>query len=363
MSGLSKARVVVAGGGALGSCIALQLAWAGAQVTLADPSVNGHNASGVAAGMLAPALEYALDPEAGLPFALLRAARELWVPLAERLGRESLGLQADGGLWLDLPGQTPRATAITQTLTAEGAGLAPPPSPTWSAAAEAALFTPEDWRLAPNLALQALRRALTEAGGRVAHAAVEDFAAGFARLSDGERLEADRLVVATGAQGRALAPELAGLIPIRGQILKYPDLRPAPGAPSIRCAEGYATGGVDGLCVGATMEVGRTDLAPDPAVTARLHALAARLYPQTATMTPQAQVGVRAATPDGPPLIGPSSVSGVLLAAGARRNGWLLAPFAAQVIAAHLSGADPGPYAALFGPVRGGASRAGGTKQ
>src|SRR5262252_5183075 len=49
------ADVVVAGSGAVGSTIALYLARAGLQVVVADPAPQGANASGVAAGMLAPA--------------------------------------------------------------------------------------------------------------------------------------------------------------------------------------------------------------------------------------------------------------------------------------------------------------------
>jgi glycine oxidase len=48
-------------------------------------------------------------------------------------------------------------------------------------------------------------------------------------------------------------------------------------------------------------------------------------------------VGVRAATPDGLPLVGRSSTPGVWIAAGARRNGWLLAPLIAKVLTAALT--------------------------
>jgi glycine oxidase len=62
--------------------------------------------------------------------------------------------------------------------------------------------------------------------------------------------------------------------------------------------------------------------------------------------------GVRAATPDGLPLVGPSAAPGVLLAVGARRNGWLLAPLVAKVVAAYVTGRDTGRYAAQFDPRR-----------
>jgi len=145
---------------------------------------------------------------------------------------------------------------------------------------------------------------------------------------------------------------LAQLIPIKGQILSYPDLTVPVATPALRCAQGYAVGGADGLKVGATMEAGVRDLTIDPEVTERLHALAVRLYPGAAALTPRAGVGVRAASADGRPLIGPSAREGVWIAAGARRNGWLLAPLAAQIIVAGLQGHEANDDAALLHPRR-----------
>jgi hypothetical protein len=36
----------------------------------------------------------------------------------------------------------------------------------------------------------------------------------------------------------------------------------------------------------------------------------------------------------------------------ARRNGWILAPLAAQIVTAYALGTDPGPLAARFDPAR-----------
>ena len=59
-----KVQIVVAGAGAVGGTLAYVLARAGHSVTVIDPAASGANASGVAAGMLAPAFEALLD-EAG----------------------------------------------------------------------------------------------------------------------------------------------------------------------------------------------------------------------------------------------------------------------------------------------------------
>ena len=73
-------------------------------------------------------------------------------------------------------------------------------------------------------------------------------------------------------------------------------------------------------------------------------------------MIPTGAAGVRSATPDGLPMVGPSSAPGVFLAMGARRNGWLLAPLMAQVLSDQLAGAAPAPWAGLFRPSRFGLS-------
>ena len=80
------AKITVAGAGALGLTTALALADAGAQVTVFDPAPAADNASGVAAGMLAPAFEAVLDAAATPHFDLLLAARDLWPALEARIG-------------------------------------------------------------------------------------------------------------------------------------------------------------------------------------------------------------------------------------------------------------------------------------
>ncbi len=347
MSGLSNARVIVAGAGAFGSAIALRLVQAGARVTLIDPDLGfARGASAVAAGMLAPAFEAVLDPETNLPFDLLCAARDLWPAFAQTIGRD-IGLVRAGAAWVDLPGLEPRAQAVRAALTALGARIEAAPPATEIRGLEM-VFTPEDWRLSPSAALPAMLGAFRAAGGTAVRGALGAVEPGCAVLKDGGRMAADRVVVATGAGGAALAPELSALTPIKGQIVSYPDLEPPSGAPTLRCLGGYATGGEDGLSVGATMEPGARDLIADPATIARLHALAGRLYPQTQAMEPVATVGVRAASPDGRPMVGLSQAPGAILAVGARRNGWLLAPLVAQIVEAYLAGRDPGPYASLF---------------
>jgi len=325
MTNLFGLRVAVGGAGVLGAASALALARAGASVILADPAPLGMNASGVAAGMLAPAFEAALDPTAGDEFALLREARDAWPQFVA--GLRNVALFQDGARFEGNPDDVATVGARLGDLgadyTFDGGGL----------------FTSEDWRLDPLQALTALQEALHDLGGRRIHVPVES-------VMD----QADLSVLACGFEAAELAPELALLRPIKGQLIRF-----TPGevdrGPVRRTRDGYLVPSALGAIVGATMEEGVRDLAIDASVSERLAALAGRLTPELAGRPYRASVGVRAATPDGLPLVGPSVRERVLIAAGARRNGWLLAPMiAAMVVAA--AGGETSAQAQRFSPAR-----------
>lgn len=314
-----RARVAVAGAGAIGSAVALTLARAGIDVTLFDPKPPGDNASGVAAGMLAPVAEAVFDPVSTPHLALLRRARDLWPAFAEGLDltilRDGLRVEGEAG-WL---------AGIAARFEALGAPFQ---------RLDGALIDVEDWRIEARPALTALRRAFDAQGGHFEpRAFTPDDLSAFTAV-----------VLATGAgDAGGLAPELKALSPIKGQILRA-DRGPAIG-PVIRGEGVYICPG-ESPAIGATMEAGRDDLTIDPSATDALRAAAIRLRPELAGAVLTTEVGVRAATPDGLPLVGWSATPGVMLAVGARRNGWLLAPLVADLAAAYLKGDNPGPDAA-----------------
>lgn len=330
-------RVTVAGAGVLGLTTALALADAGCRVVVVDP--GGPNASSVAAGMIAPVFEAVLDETARPHLDLLLAARDLWPALAERAG---VVLDRSGALavgrepWLEA---VARQFAKLHERPAEiGEATAQGLAPGLSDAYERALLTREDWRVDAPSALGALATAAQAAGVTF-----------LPKIMRG-RGEADVLVIATGAaEGLAdVAPELAVLSPIKGHIVRVA----GPSAGAVVRSEGvYAAPGA-GMIFGATMEPGRGDAAVDEEVAAPLVAAGLRLFPGLAGLPVQVGAGVRAATPDGLPMAGPSTAEGVMLAVGARRNGWLLAPLVAQLVTACVTGRDPGPHAARLDPRR-----------
>lgn len=327
-------HVNIAGAGVLGLAVALRLADAGAQVTVFDP--GGANASSVAAGMLAPVFEAVLDAAARPHFDLLLAARDLWPGFAQRAG---IALDRTGALavgsegWLaDVEARLAALGAPAARLDRFGAAALTPGLIT-----ESAVVCREDWRVDAPRALAQLRTACVEAG--VAFVAEP--------ADPGARSDAS--VVATGASlaMSRLAPSLAVLSPIRGQLVRL-------GGPSVGAVvrgEGiYAVPG-EAMVFGATMEAGRDDAGPDPAAAAPLRAAGLALFPGLADAPWRAEAGVRAATPDGAPLAGPAGPA-VYVAAGARRNGWLLAPLVANTVCAYVMGRDPGLFAARLNPGR-----------
>lgn len=334
-------RIHIAGAGALGLACAVRLAQAGADVTVFDPAPFATNASGVAAGMLAPAFECVLDEAARPHLPLLLEARDLWPAFADALG---LDLDRRGAMAV---GDESRLAGLEaafselgldceRTSAAQATELAPGLAPAFASG----LFTREDWRIEAAATLEALRGAARSAGAAFRPAALD--------VAE----EADLRVIATGAAKdlAGLVPELDQLTPIKGHILRLPMI--AYDGVVVRGPGGYAAPAEGGMTVGATMEAGLDDLTVDPARVEALAAAGRAMFPALAGHAPRAVVGVRAATPDGLPLVGPSVTPRTILAAGARRNGWLLAPLASRIVSAYAFGSDPGPWAAGLEPRR-----------
>ena len=328
--------VTIAGAGVFGLASALALAEAGCAVTVWDD--GGSSASSVAAGMLAPVFEAALDAQPH--FDLLCAARDLWPALAAKTGiaLDRTGAVAVGqAAWLArVAAELGRMSVEVQEVSGgQLAALAPGLSP----AMRDGLYVSADWRLEPRDALTKLRSAAQARGVR--------FRAERLVTPDDDAI----LVVATGA-ATDLAPELAWLSPIKGHIARVGG--PVTGA-VVRGEGIYAAPGAGGMAFGATMEPGVSDVAVVPELAQPLLQRGFQLFPRLAGDPVSLAAGIRAATPDGLPMAGASGLPRTLLAVGARRNGWLLAPLVAQVVTACVTERDPGPYAARLDPARFGA--------
>ncbi len=335
MGELSGMRLAVVGAGIFGLCSALRAAHAGAKVEVFDPALPGDNASGVAAGMIAPVGEWLFDRDAPLPFHLLREGRDAWS-----------GVQAlAAGLKIDPCGARlcfPEDAAVHEALDlARSVGASV--SIARTDAGRPQLLTPEDWRIDPKPAIAALWAAVTDHRGSITPY----------RMSVDKFADFDAVVLAAGIGSRAFAdaaPELLTLEPIKGQMLRI--AAPAAYGSILRTPELYLVPQAGAMLVGATMERGRDDTSIDAAMIDELRRRALRFAPEWAEHAYSGQAGVRASTPDGLPMAGPSSRPDLYLATGARRNGWLLAPLVSQILVSYLSGGDGGPFAAALDPRR-----------
>lgn len=316
----SSCDIAVIGAGVLGLSVGAELRARGRGVCVIDP--GGANASSVAAGMIAPAMESLLDPWEADPAgraAVLRAARDLWPRFAERHG---IALVRDGVDWIgeDPDGVVARLEALGFAAERTAAGV----------------FCPEDWRVDPVAALAALAQGVERRDGRVT-AVQRSGEAWRLTLADGAEVSAQAVVLASGTT----FPDLPGAVTRAvcqvqaiGGRLAYTPLRlverPA------RFVGGYAVPLGEGTVIGATMEAG--GLAAE--ATALQDALLerARAALGLAEMGPVAwRMGVRGATADGLPLTG-EVMPGLHLALAPRRNGWLMGPLVAGEVTAGLQG-------------------------
>lgn len=328
-------EVAVVGAGVFGLACAVTLRRAGLAVRLIDPGDPAPSASAVAAGMLAPVAEAEAEGASPDVFALLAHARDLWPDFAAAT-----------------PGLTSRLDRTPARLLDPAASARLPDPHAGPVHRDGARLLQGDWRIDVHGALQDLQAEVDRLG--VIRVAGRVSAAEGGRLKlGGAPLQEPFCVLAAGSGARSLAaaaPELALLTPVKGQILIFDGA--GTDGPVLRRGERYVVPQPAGARAGATMEPGRDDLDVDPQALAALHADAGAIRPDLADAAFRGAAGVRMETPDGLPLAGPSLASGVILAAGARRNGWLLAPLVAQIVTAHVTGTSAGPYAGRFHPGR-----------
>jgi glycine oxidase len=335
-------KVLVVGAGVLGLCAAVELTRRGHEVRVVDP--GGANASAVAAGMIAPAMEAVLDAVTPERAALFRAARAAWDGFAQ-----------DCGVVIH-PAPTVWAGGDVEAVAAGLSGFG------FEAVAgeDGRLTLPEDVLIEPGPAMAAMRADLR-------HPVIAAKAKRIVRAGEGWRVEtdagtltADVVVLATGAAAAvdglpvAAAALVGQVTPIRGQIGHLPELAVEA---VVRGRGIYVAPSAGGAVVGATMEPGRTDVTPDPEAGDRLRTAGSTLIGAAIEEPVEWRVGIRGSTPDGLPMVGASGEAGLFLALAPRRNGWLLGALAGRVLADAIEGAgqngDAGsPHAAALDPRR-----------
>lgn len=384
--------VAVIGAGVIGLSIAWRAAARGLRVLVVERDTPGSGASHHAAGMLAPVAEVTAGEESLLALGLRSAAQfsafvaELeaasGVPVGyTRCGTLLVARDADeaDALERELALRTQFGLDVQRLRSSAARRLEPALAPTL----RLALDIPADHAVDPRALVSALTAALGVAGGELwcgTPVATIDVEPGGPRargvvLADGTVVGAAHVVVCAGVWSAGLgglsADQLVPLRPVKGQILRVRD----PAGPGlltrvIRMGPSYITPRGDGrYVIGATSEERGFDQTVTSGALFELLRDASELVPGVSELiVEELTAGLRPATPDNLPAIGPApDVDGLWWAVGHRRGGILLSPVTAQLIVDGITGAnaeppaafDPGRFAGAGGSVAAGSAGAG----
>jgi glycine oxidase len=354
--------VAVIGGGVIGLSVAWRAARRGLRVILLERGAPGGAASSVAAGMLAPVSE-ALLSELPLLALGLASARRYGAFVGELEDASELGCghlrsgtllaarDADDAeaLERELALRRSLGLAVRRLRASEARALEPAIAPSL----RLALDVPDDHAIDPRLLTAALTAALRNAGGTVrdeTEVTGVTIAEGRVRgvRAAGERVAAKHVVLAAGAWSAALNgipdAERVPIHPVKGQILELRDPN-GHGLLSrvLRMRGGYVVPRGDGrYVVGATMEERGFDTTVTAGACLELLRDAIELVPGLGELVVQRlSAGLRPATPDNLPAIGPALTAGLHWASGHYRHGVLLAPVTADMVLSGILGEDP----------------------
>jgi glycine oxidase len=330
----SGADVAVIGGGVIGLSTALALSDAGALVALVADERPGA-ASGAAAGLLAPSIG-SLSARVAEFFVASLAAYPAYLA---RLQSIDPGLQLITGL-IEVGDNSSGGTPLTSDQISE---------------LEPALHAPQGGRLHRSDAaidigrlLTALRRvASTNPSIQITSAdPVVRIDPGEGKpgisLRSGRRIDAKYVVLAAGAWAAGIEglPRHLPVFPLKGQMLA---LESRAVRHPVMGEDVYLGPRGGEIAVGATVERAGFDLSTDEAAIDALRAAATRLVPSLANSRETRRwAGIRPATPDMLPILGPDVEHPKLLyACGHSKNGILLAPATATCVASLASGRVP----------------------
>jgi glycine oxidase len=346
------ADAIIVGGGIIGLSLAIALRKRGAKVLLIERGEPGREASHAAAGMLD-------DDPAELPAPLhsIAAASACMYPEFVHELQDESGLNVDlrdcGTLIFpehhrpESPELAPESLLRAPLSTLE---------PTLAGRHELVLYRKErsvDPRALAKAALKAARhREVEVASGTLVQAV---------RISNGrvDGVDTDKttylapvVINCAGAWAGHLPPHSFPTRPVKGQMLSLvggPSLRHV-----IRSPEVYLVPRSDGrILIGASVEEAGYDKRIDPDTIQRLHHAAVELVPSLMQgRMLEAWAGLRPGTPDNLPLLGATATPGYFVAAGHFRDGILLAPITAHVMAQLVSGEKVDYDLARFSPQR-----------
>jgi len=352
-------RCAVIGAGLAGAAVAASLARRGWQVTVLDAADRpAAGASGLPVGVMAPHV----SPDDALLSRLTRAGiRTTWIEL-ERLLAQGRDWRASGVLERRPEGDT----RVPAGWSDAGPNESWPASTAQLARTGLPADTPALWHaragwVRPSRLIEAwLREPGVEFRGNAVVERLSRSAAGWQLFDAAGRLlaEADRIVVAAGFESGRFAPRLP-LQPVRGQVawgrmtgeLALP-ATPLNGDGHLIAHVPEGEGALLWLA-GATFDRDSTELAPNDADAAANRERLKRLHPAAAAglaasfdrSEAKAWVGVRCASGDRRPLVGPLDEDGLWACTALGSRGLSFAALCAELLAAQWHG-EPLPLPA-----------------
>jgi glycine/D-amino acid oxidase-like deaminating enzyme len=355
------ADVVVAGAGIVGAACAAALARRGLRVAVVEPGIVGGGATAAGMGHIV------VMDDSEAQFALTRFSAFLWNALAPALP-PVVEYEPRGTIWV-AAGEDEMAAVRSKLACYNAGGVA-------AEALDAKALSEAEPNLRPGLAGglrvpgDSVIYAPCAAAWLLRQARVEPVAAGVAAirndgvdLDDGSRIEAGAVVCASGTWATALFPSLA-LRPRKGHLAitdRYPGfvrhqlvelgyLKSAHGHASESVAFNAQPRATGQVLIGSSRQYSAAHADIDRPMLARMLARAVEYMPALAQLSVvRAWTGLRAATPDSLPIVGPCpGRDRVFLATGHEGLGITTALGTAEIVAAMILGSpppiDPSPY-------------------
>jgi glycine oxidase len=345
--------VIIIGGGIVGLSLAVALRKRGAQVLIVERGEPGREASHAAAGML-------VDCPDETP-----AALQVLATASVRLYPEFVHeLQDESGVHVDLRDQG------TVVFMREDASVEEGPLHVPLAEIEPSLAnTGRAWKFVKERSVDP--RALVAAALKTAKHRSVDISSGSTVTSvllcggrvsgvatDRTNYAAPTVVNCAGAWAGQFPPHRFPTRPVKGQMLAV--VGPRVLTHVVRAPEVYLVPRSDGrIIIGSTLEEAGYDKRIDADTIQRLHQAAIALVPTLEqARVIEAWAGLRPGTPDNLPILGETSRPGYFVATGHFRDGILLAPITAEIMARAITGEKPDQDISAFSPARFAALRA-----
>ena len=341
-------NVIVVGAGIIGYAIAYELAARGAQVRLVDARGSGQGATRASAGVLAPYIEGHSGPLLQLGVCgldhydsfIARVVADAERPVEyRRSGTLQIARSDEEARQLEQTARVLTTSGVSHSSLDGDAARRLEPS--LAEGLRAGLLVPQHGYVGVSTLMSALVAAARRHGATLSTAHVNgiEFRGQSVAVATSEgTFASDAVVVAAGSWsgGIPMSPAVPPPVrPVRGQLLhlRFPE---PPLSRVIWGTAGYMVPWEDGsVLVGATVEdVGFDDSVTVAGVRHLLESAIELLPAARSAAFEEARAGLRPATMDELPIVGRSStMHGVFYATGHYRNGVLLAPLTAAMIA------------------------------